>query len=86
MDTADTVEELAVPADDDGVELTADEAAGIIRRVAARHPRHLGVHLSDLLDQPELEGWDQTELKATLTELRLPVSSFKLTFPVGPAR
>ncbi|WP_399554104.1 hypothetical protein [Streptomyces anulatus] len=86
VDTADTVEESAVPADDDGVELTADEAAGIIRRVAARHPRHLGVHLSDLLAEPELEGWEQTELKATLTELGLPVSSFKLTFPVGPAR
>ncbi|MFI1532785.1 hypothetical protein [Streptomyces griseus] len=87
QDTADTVEEAAVTAAaDDGVELTAEEAAGIIRRVAALHPRHLGVHLADLLGQPELEGWEQTELKATLTELGLPVTSFKLTFPVGPAR
>ncbi|MEU3978420.1 hypothetical protein [Streptomyces bacillaris] len=97
-DTADTVEEAAdttpqqpapapAPAPVEEVpELTVQEAAGIIRRVAARHPRHLGVHLSDLLAQPELEGWEQSDLKATLLDLGLPVTSFKLTFPKGPAR
>ncbi|MFD7718997.1 hypothetical protein [Streptomyces sp. NPDC059814] len=86
VDTVDTVEESTASADDEGPELTADDATRIIRRVAALHPRHLGVHLSDLLGQPELEGWEQSALKAALTELGLRVSSFKLTFPEGPAR
>ncbi|MGC5401881.1 hypothetical protein ACPXCP_39845 [Streptomyces sp. DT20] len=78
---ADTAPEP--PADELGV----DDVARIIRRVAALHPRHLGVHLSDLLLQPELEGWEQAELKSALKEdWTLPVSSFKLTFPEGPAR
>ncbi|MEU2134923.1 hypothetical protein [Streptomyces sp. NPDC018352] len=90
-DTADTDPEPVAPAaadpadDDDG--LTVDDVARIIRRVAALHTRHLGVHLSDLLLQPELEGWEQTDLKAALQDdWGLPVSSFKLTFPSGPAR
>ncbi|MEU3137580.1 hypothetical protein ABZ691_33045 [Streptomyces sp. NPDC006854] len=85
-DTADTAGEPPAPAEDDGPELTAADVVRIVRRVAARHPRHLGVHLSDLLDQPELEGWEQSALKATLLALNFPVSSFKLTFPQGPAR
>lgn len=90
-DTADTApeppdDELSV-VDDDDDELGVDDVARIIRRVAALHPRHLGVHLSDLLLQPELEGWEQAELKSALKEdWALPVSSFKLTFPAGPAR
>ncbi|MGW7711598.1 hypothetical protein [Streptomyces sp. NPDC054771] len=73
--------------DQDGGELTADDVAAIIRRVAARHPRHLGVHLSDLLPEPELEGWEQPDLKAALQgDWGLPVTSFKLTFPGGLAR
>ncbi|MEE1774461.1 hypothetical protein PUR34_41400 [Streptomyces sp. JV185] len=71
----------------DGGELTVDDVAAIVRRVAARHPHHLGVHLSDLLPEPELEGWEQPELKAALTDdWNLPVTSFKLTFPGGLAR
>ncbi|NEC24424.1 hypothetical protein [Streptomyces parvus] len=85
-DTADTAGEPTAPAEDDGPELTAADVVLIVRRVAARHPRHLGVHLSDLLDQPELEGWEQSALKAQLLALNFPVSSFKLTFPQGPAR
>ncbi|MFE7105619.1 hypothetical protein ACFU98_10660 [Streptomyces sp. NPDC057575] len=73
--------------DEDGEELTVDDIAAVIRRVAARHPHHLGVHLSDLLPEPELEGWEQAELKAALQDdWRLPVTSFKLTFPGGLAR
>ncbi|MEV7722656.1 hypothetical protein [Streptomyces sp. NPDC088184] len=73
--------------DEDAEELTVDEIAAIVRRVAARHPRHLGVHLSDLLPEPELAGWEQAELKAALKDdWNLPVSSFKLTFPGGLAR
>ncbi|MFI9630950.1 hypothetical protein [Streptomyces sp. NPDC052042] len=73
--------------DEDAGELTVDEIAAIVRRVAARHPRHLGVHLSDLLPEPELAGWEQAELKAALQDdWGLPVSSFKLTFPGGLAR
>ncbi|MFJ2884201.1 hypothetical protein [Streptomyces sp. NPDC087272] len=73
--------------DQNGGELTADDVAAIIRRVAARHPRHLGVHLSDLLPEPELEGWEQPDLKAALQgDWGLPVTSFKLTFPGGLAR
>ncbi|TXS78680.1 hypothetical protein EAO76_09990 [Streptomyces sp. sk2.1] len=70
--------------DDD---LTLDDIAAVIRRVAARHPHHLGVHLSDLLPEPELEGWEQVDLKAALKDVwLLPVTSFKLTFPKAPAR
>ncbi|MGW1847707.1 hypothetical protein [Streptomyces sp. NPDC001966] len=73
--------------DQDGEELTVDDIAAVIRRVAARHPHHLGVHLSDLLPEPELEGWEQPQLKAALQDdWRLPVTSFKLTFPGGLAR
>ncbi|MFJ2591123.1 hypothetical protein [Streptomyces sp. NPDC087538] len=73
--------------DQDGGELTVDDIAAVIRRVAARHPHHLGVHLSDLRPEPELEGWEQPELKAALTDdWNLPVTSFKLTFPGRPAR
>ncbi|MCQ1582597.1 hypothetical protein [Streptomyces parvus] len=85
-DAADTAGEPTSPADDDGPELTAADVVRIVRRVAARNPRHLGVHLSDLLDQPELEGWEQSALKAQLLALNFPVNSFKLTFPQGPAR
>ncbi|MFJ5851262.1 hypothetical protein [Streptomyces sp. NPDC092903] len=67
--------------------LTVEEIAAVVRRVAGRHPRHLGVHLSDLLPEPELAGWEQPDLKAALQDdWGLPVSSFKLTFPTGPAR
>ncbi|WP_371631852.1 hypothetical protein OG892_39725 [Streptomyces sp. NBC_00341] len=67
--------------------LTVEEIAAVVRRVAGRHPRHLGVHLSDLLPEPELQGWEQPDLKAALQDdWGLPVSSFKLTFPAGPAR
>ncbi|MCX5431875.1 hypothetical protein OHU11_29950 [Streptomyces sp. NBC_00257] len=73
--------------DEDAGELTVDDIAAVIRRVAARHPHHLGAHLSDLLPEPELEGWEQAELKAALQDdWGLPVSSFKLTFPGGLAR
>lgn len=87
-EAADTADAAGEPVAEEGEapELTAQDAAVIIRRVAALHPRHLGVHLSDLLAQPELEGWEQAGLKATLLDLGLPVTSFKLTFPQGPAR
>ncbi|MEV6102633.1 hypothetical protein [Nocardia sp. NPDC051981] len=68
-------------------ELTLDDIAAVVRRVAARHPHHLGVHLSDLLPEPELEGWEQADLKTALKDVwLLPVTSFKLTFPKAPAR
>ncbi|MFJ4682037.1 hypothetical protein [Streptomyces sp. NPDC088789] len=67
--------------DDDAASLDVLEVVGVIRRVAARHPRHLGVHLADLLPEPEFTGWDQGDLKAALTGWGLPVVSFKLTFP-----
>lgn len=73
--------------DVDGEWLTVDDIAAMVRRVAARHPRHLGVHLSDLLPEPELEGWEQAELKVALgDDWGLPVSSIKLTFAGGHAR
>ncbi|MFJ3699662.1 hypothetical protein ACIPW9_37020 [Streptomyces sp. NPDC090052] len=66
--------------------LAVEDVAAIVRRVAACHPKHLGVHLSDLLTEPEFEGWEQAELKSALTESwGLPVVSFKLSFP-GRAR
>ncbi|MGW1129872.1 hypothetical protein [Streptomyces sp. NPDC002526] len=68
------------------VELGVEDVAAIVRRVAARHPRHLGVHLADLLPEPEFEGWEQPGIKAAIVALGLPVSSFKLTYPTGPAR
>ncbi|MEU5138096.1 hypothetical protein [Streptomyces californicus] len=84
---ADAVEETSAAAvEEDCPELTVEDAARMIRRVAGRHPKHLGVHLSDLLAEPEVEGWEQSALKAELLALNLPVSSFKLTFPGGRAR
>ncbi|MGW3164820.1 hypothetical protein ACWC9Q_18490 [Streptomyces sp. NPDC001142] len=83
----DVADAAAQDQGEDGGELTVDDIAAVIRRVAARHPHHLGVHLSDLLPEPELEGWEQAELKTALQDdWGLPVSSFKLTFPGKRAR
>lgn len=52
------------------------ELAAVVRRVA-KHRQ--GAHLADLLAEPELAGWTQPELKATLTaDFGLPVEEFKL--------
>lgn len=58
-----------------GPDLTRDELAALVRRVA-RHRQ--GAHLADLLQEPELVGWTQPELKATAVDFRLPVEEFKL--------
>ncbi|MFI2215138.1 hypothetical protein [Streptomyces sp. NPDC020141] len=70
-------EDAAAPLD-----LDLASVAATVRRVATRHPRHLGVHLADLLGEPEFNGWLQSDLKDALTDRwELPVVSFKLTFP-----
>lgn len=56
-------------------ELTLGELAALVRRVA-KHRQ--GAHLADLLQEPELEGWTQPELKATAVDFGLPVEEFKL--------
>ncbi len=57
-------------------ELALTELAAIVRRVA-KHRQ--GAHLADLLAEPELDGWTQPELKATVTaDFGLPVEEFKL--------
>jgi hypothetical protein len=58
-----------------GPELTLDELAAVVRRVS-KHRQ--GAHLADLLDEPELVGWTQPELKATAVDFGLPVEEFKL--------
>jgi hypothetical protein len=58
-----------------GPELTLDELAAVVRRVA-KHRQ--GAHLADLLNEPELVGWTQPELKATAVDFGLPVEEFKL--------
>ncbi len=61
---------------DTAPELTLAELADIVRRVAAHRQ---GAHLADLLAEPELDGWTQPELKATITgHFGLPVEEFKL--------
>ncbi len=65
----------AAPAEEEPPELTRDELAAIVRRVAEDRQ---GAHLADLLTTPELVGWTQPELKATAGLLRLPVGEFKL--------
>lgn len=71
--TSPTVEDQAD--EDPEQELTLDELAALVRRVA-RHRQ--GAHLADLLAEPELVGWTQPELKATATDFGLPVEEFKL--------
>lgn len=56
-------------------ELTLDELAALVRRVATHRQ---GAHLADLLEEPELIGWTQPELKATAVDFGLPVEEFKL--------
>ncbi|WP_262058541.1 hypothetical protein [Streptomyces sp. STR69] len=61
---------------DTAPELTLAELVAIVRRVAAHRQ---GAHLADLLAEPELDGWTQAELKATVTgHFGLPVEEFKL--------
>lgn len=64
------------PVDTATDELTLTELADLVRRVA-KHRQ--GAHLADLLAEPELDGWTQPELKATVTaDFGLPVEEFKL--------
>ncbi|MET9734303.1 hypothetical protein ABZZ79_27790 [Streptomyces sp. NPDC006458] len=56
-------------------ELTPDTLAEAVRRVAGDRQ---GAHLADLLAEPELEGWEQPDLKAAITRLGVPVQEFKL--------
>ncbi|WP_329215193.1 hypothetical protein OG352_06260 [Streptomyces sp. NBC_01485] len=56
-------------------ELTVDELASLVRKVA-RHRQ--GAHLADLLQEPELAGWAQPDLKAAVIDFGLPVEEFKL--------
>lgn len=72
---ARTLAEQPVEDEETGPELTLDELAALVRRVA-KHRQ--GAHLADLLAEPELVGWTQPELKATATDFRLPVEEFKL--------
>lgn len=60
---------------DEPDELTLDELAALVRRVSAHRQ---GAHLADLLQEPELVGWTQPELKATAVDFGLPVEEFKL--------
>lgn len=55
--------------------LSLDEFAVVVRRVS-RHRQ--GAHLADLLQEPELVGWTQPELKAAAVAFGLPVEEFKL--------
>lgn len=71
---AEPVEETDEEPED---ELTLDELASLVRRIAAHRQ---GAHLADLLQTPELTSWTQPELKATAVDLGLPVEEFKLIF------
>ncbi|MFI7293985.1 hypothetical protein [Streptomyces sp. NPDC050121] len=55
--------------------LSLDEFSAVVRRVS-RHRQ--GAHLADLLQEPELVGWTQPELKAAAVAFGLPVEEFKL--------
>ncbi|MEU5091704.1 hypothetical protein [Streptomyces sp. NPDC021356] len=55
--------------------LALDALAAVVRRVAGDRQ---GAHLADLLAEPELEGWEQADLKARFVSLEVPVEEFKL--------
>ncbi|MCZ0207919.1 hypothetical protein OZK63_21130 [Streptomyces sp. UMAF16] len=57
--------------------LALDTLSAVVRRVAGDRQ---GAHLADLLAEPELTGWEQSDLKATITALGVPVEEFKLRF------
>ena len=62
--------------------LALDVLAAVVRRVAEDRQ---GAHLAQLLDEPELKGWEQSDLKAEIASLGIPVEEFKLRF-VGRQR
>jgi hypothetical protein len=75
------VEESEHEAGEEAVpELTLTELADLVRRVAEHRQ---GAHLADLLGEPELVGWTQSELKATAADFGLPVEEFKIIFAGG---
>jgi hypothetical protein len=55
--------------------LALEQLAAVVRRVAGDRQ---GAHLADLLAEPELEGWEQPDLKAAIQGLGVPVEEFKL--------
>lgn len=64
-------------ADEQREGLALDTLTAVVRRVAGDRQ---GAHLADLLTEPELEGWEQPDLKAAIQALDVPVEEFKLRF------
>lgn len=56
-------------------QLSAAVLAEVVRRAAGTRQ---GAHLAQLLDEPEFDGWEQSDLKADVVRLGVPVKEFKL--------